>query len=119
VTIYFNDWITPTLEKFAALSEKVAALQPQQSITQAQYDAVNSERDEIRNNYNINGSPAAKKVDNLYNALSTADKATLKGTEFELSAVTTKLRAALAFSQDLKQKLQELQPKIEGRGEGE
>jgi hypothetical protein len=55
--VFLNEYLNPSGRGFQALLEKIAALQNQQTITQAQYDAVNSERDAIRNTYNINGAP--------------------------------------------------------------
>jgi len=119
VTAYFNEYLNPTIQKFEALNSKLAALENQQTITQAQYDVLNSERDAIRNNYNINGVPKATALIDLYNSLPASDQATIKNTEFSVSVITAKIQEAVAFSAAQKERLYALSLKIEGRGEGE
>jgi hypothetical protein len=118
-TAYLNEWLLPTGQKFEALNSKITALENQQTITQAQYDALNSERDAIRNDYNVNGVPKATALSDLFNTLSASDQATVKTTEFSINAISTKIQAIVAFSTQVKEKLYALSLKIEGRGEGE
>jgi hypothetical protein len=101
------------------LDPKFAALENQQTITQAQYSALNSERDAIRNNYNINGVPKATELVEIYNSLSAEDQATVKSSEFSINILTQKVQDGAAFSTTQKERLYALQSKIEGRGEGE
>lgn len=119
VTAFFNDWLSPTEQKFAALDPKIAALENQQTITQSQYNALNSERDAIRNYYNINAIPKATALVDLYNSLPASERATINGTEFSVSAIASKVQAAAAVSAQQKERLYALSLKIEGRGEGE
>jgi hypothetical protein len=119
VTAYFNEYLDPTIQKFEALNSKFAALENQQTITQAQYDALNAERDAIRNNYNINGLPKVIALIDLYNSLPTSEQATIKGTEYSVNVITAKVQEAAAFSASQKERLNALSLKIEGRGEGE
>lgn len=119
VTAYFNEYLDPTIQKFEALNSKFAALENQQTITQAQYDALNAERDAIRNNYNINGLPKVTALIDLYNSLPTSEQATIKGTEYSVNVITAKVQEAAAFSASQKERLNALSLKIEGRGEGE
>ena len=118
-TIFFNDFLTPLIQKLQALDPKFAALENQQTITQAQYSALNSERDAIRNNYNINGLPRATELVEIYNSLGAEDQATVKSSEFSINILTQKVQDAAAFSASQKQRLYALSIKIEGRGEGE
>jgi hypothetical protein len=119
VTAYFNEYLDPTIQKFEALNSKFAALENQQIITQAQYDALNAERDAIRNYYNINGLPKVIALIDLYNSLPTSEQATIKGTEYSVNVITAKVQEAAAFSASQKERLYALSQKIEGRGEGE
>jgi hypothetical protein len=118
-TIFFNDFLNPLIQKLQALDPKFAALENQQTITQAQYSALNSERDAIRNNYNINGLPKATELVEIYNSLNAEDQATVKSSEFSINILTQKVQDAAAFSAAQKQRLYALSLKIEGRGEGE
>jgi hypothetical protein len=119
VTEFFNNYLNPTEQKLAALDPKFAVLENQQTITQAQYDALNAERDAIRNYYLINGVPKVSALSELYNLLSTADKAIVKNLEFAISAVAAKVQSGTALSTQQRQRLNALSLKIEGRGEGE
>jgi len=118
-TAYFNNYLNPTGQKLAALDSKFAALENQQTITQAQYDALNSERDAIRNYYNINGLPLVTAIVDSFATLPAMEQATIKGTEFSVDAIAAKVQATLALSTQQKQRLYALSQKIEGRGEGE
>jgi len=118
-TAYFDNYLDPTAQKLAALDPKFAALENQQTITQAQYDALNSERDAIRNYYNINGVPVATAIVESFASLPASEQATINGTEFSVSAISAKIQTTLALSTQQKERLYALQSKIEGRGEGE
>ena len=118
-TIFFNDLLNPSIQKLQALDPKFAALENQQTITQAQYSALNSERDAIRNDYNINGIPKATELVEIYNSLNAEDQATVKSSEFSINILTQKVQDAAAFSAAQKQRLYALSLKIDGRGEGE
>jgi len=118
-TIFLNDWLNPSIQKLQALDPKFAALENQQTITQAQYDALNSERDAIRNNYNINGIPKAKELVDIYNNLDAEGQKTIRASEFSINSITEKIQAGAAFSASQKERLYVLSQKIEGRGTGE
>ena len=117
-TVFLNEYLNPSGRGFQALLEKIAALQNQQTITQAQYDAVNSERDAIRNTYNINGAPKATELGEIYNSLSETEKRALAG-PYVLRSIADKVLAGAALSRETGQQLKALSQKIEGRGEGE
>ena len=117
-TVFLNEYLNPSGRGFQALLEKIAALQNQQTITQAQYDAVNSERDAIRNTYNINGAPKATELGEIYNSLSETEKRALAG-PYVLRSIADKVLAGAALSRETGQQLKALSLKIEGRGEGE
>ena len=116
--MFINEYLNPSGRGFQAVLEKIAALQNQQTITQAQYDAINSERDAIRNTYNINGAPKATELGEIYNSLSETEKRALAG-PYVLRSIADKVLAGAALSQQTRQQLNALQVKIEGRGEGE
>lgn len=118
-TAYFNNYLNPTGQKLAALDPKFAALENQQTITQAQYDALNSERDAIRNYYNINGLPVVTAIVDSFATLPVGEQATIKSTEFSVDAIAAKVQATLALSTQQKQRLYALSLKIEGRGANE
>ena len=117
-TVFLNEYLNPSGRGFQALLEKIAALQNQQTITQAQYDAINSERDAIRNTYNINGAPKATELGEIYNSLSETEKRALAG-PYVLRSIADKVLAGAALSRETGQQLKALSLKIEGRGEGE
>jgi hypothetical protein len=118
-TIFLNDWLSPSIQKLQALDPKFAALENQQTITQAQYDALNSERDAIRNNYNVNGIPKAKELVDIYNNLDAEGQKTIRASDFSINSITEKIQAAAAFSSQQKERLYALSQKIEGRGDKE
>lgn len=118
-TIFLNDWVNPTAQKLAALDSKFSALENQQTITQAQYDALNAERDAIRNNYNINGVPLGRQAIELFAKLSVEEQVKIRGTELDTKTITAKAQAGAALSASQKERLYALSQKIEGRGEGE
>ena len=118
-TIFFNDFLNPSVQKLQALDPKFAALENQQTITQAQYDALNSERDAIRNNYNVNGLPKANELVEIYNNLDAEGQKTIRASEFSINILTQKIQAAAAFSAQQKERLYALSQKIEGRGANE
>lgn len=118
-TIFFNDYLNPSVQQLQALDPKFAALENQQTITQAQYDALNGERDAIRNNYNVNGLPKANELVDIYNNLDAEGQKTIKSSEFSINILTTKIQAGAAFSASQKERLYALSQKIEGRGANE
>jgi hypothetical protein len=107
-TIFLNDWLSPSIQKLQALDPKFAALENQQTITQAQYDALNSERDAIRNNYNVNGIPKAKELVDIYNNLDAEGQKTIRASDFSINSITEKIQAAAAFSSQQKEREQQL-----------
>ena len=118
-TAFLNDLFIPAGQKIEAINPKIAALENQQTITQAQYDAINSERDAALNNYVINVVPNGSALIELYNALPITEQAIIKDTELSVSAITIKIQAIQALSTQQKERLYALSLKIEGRGEGE
>ena len=118
-TIFFNDYLNPSVQKLQALDPKFAALENQQTITQAQYNALNSERDAIRNYYNINGLPKANELVDIYNNLDAEGQKTIKASDFSINSITKKIQDAAAFSTLQKERLYVLSQKIEGRGDKE
>ena len=118
-TTFFNDYLNPSVQNLQALDPKFAALENQQTITQAQYDALNSERDAIRNNYNVNGIPKAKELVDIYNDLDAEGQKTIRASEFSINILTQKIQAGAAFSAQQKERLYALSQKIEGRGANE
>ena len=118
ITAFINDWLSPAEQKTAALDPKFSALENQQTITQEQYDAINSERDTIRNDFNANGAPVGTEALTLYNNLSASEQAKVDGTDLSGPAVRTKIQALYALSAQQKERLYALQSKIEGQGQG-
>ena len=118
-TAFFDNYLDPTALRLAALEPKFAVLEMQQTITQAQYNALNSERDAIRNYYNINGAPVVTAIVESFATLPASEQTTIKGTEFAVGAISAKIQTTLALSTQQKERLYALQSKIEGRGEGE
>jgi hypothetical protein len=118
-TAFLNDLFIPAGQKFEAINPKIAALENQQTITQAQYDTINSERDAALNNYIINVVPKGSVLIELYNALPTSEQAIIKDTELSVGAITIKIQAVQALLTQQKERLYALSLKIEGRGEGE
>jgi hypothetical protein len=116
---YVNNWLLPLVEKLQALDPKFAALENQQTITQQQYDALNAERDAVRNNYNINGIPLLAEIGNLYNSLSNTDKKTISDGTLSYATLKDKNNQLAVLSRQQKERLYTLSQKIEGRGEGE
>jgi len=119
ITEFLNNYLNPAGQTFVALDSKISALENQQSITQAQYDAINSERDAARNNYNTTGITKGKEAYALFGNLSGSEQATVKGTDVDINKITEKIQSIAAFSRQQKEKLYTLSLKIEGRGANE
>ena len=117
--IFFLNYLQPFYTKLQSLEPKFAALQNQQSITQAQYSALSAERDAIRNDYSINGQPKAVELFNIYQSLSLPDKSVIKGGAFDINGIAQVIQATIAQSGLQRERLDVLSQKIEGRGEGE
>ena len=118
-TAFFNNYLNPAGQKLLALDSKFSALENQQTITQAQYDALNGERDAIRNDYNINGIPKVSAIVDSFATLSAGEQAKITGTEFSVNSIASKVQSIVAISTQQKERLYALSQKIEGRGEGE
>jgi hypothetical protein len=118
-TAFLNALFMPAEQKFEAINPKIAALQNQKIITQAQYSAINSERDAALNNYVINVVPKGAELIELYGTLPAAEQAIIKNTALSVDAITTKVQAIQALLTEQKEQLYALSLKIEGRGEGE
>lgn len=117
--MFILEYLTPFFTKLQALEPKFAALANQQTITQDEYTALNSERDAARNDYNINGVPKAVELVEIWNSLPSLDKSTVRGGPFDLKEIVSGLQAVAEYSKSLKEQLYTLSQKIEGRGEGE
>ena len=118
-TAFFNNYLNPAGQKLTALNSKFSALENQQTITQAQYDALNSERDAIRNDYNTNGIPKVSAIVDSFKTLSASEQAKITGTEFSVNSIASKVQAIVAISTQQKERLYQLSLKIEGRGANE
>lgn len=116
---YNSTYLSPAIIAFASVKSKIEALMNQQSITQQQYDAVNNEFQTARLAYNTKGSSAASELLNLYGRLTAGQQKTVDASDNSPSKLTTILNNALAQSSQIKELLNQLSLKIEGRGEGE
>jgi hypothetical protein len=96
----------------AALSQKISVLENQQTITQAQWDAVNSEREKIRDDYNNIGLPTiVGPVTELYNSSLPAVQRAFRD---KLLLTQKFLQQILAQGPVLNERIKALKPKIEG-----
>jgi hypothetical protein len=116
--IFIQNYLQPYYTKLQALEPKFAALQNQQSITQAQYNALSAERDAIRNDYNINGLPKSVELAIIYAVLPELDKNVIKGGPYDVNTIAKTVQATTTYSNLQKEKLSALSQKIEGRREG-
>lgn len=119
VVSWKDTYYLPTTSKLEAISQKIAALQNQQSITQAQYNAINSERDAVRNYYNSTAIPAVAEISDYYASLSYDDRITASNGPYSQSKIRSFLDTVLAMSTTQKEQLYALSLKIEGRGANE
>jgi hypothetical protein len=118
-TAFFNNYLNPAGQKLTALDPKFSALENQQTITQAQYDALNSERDAIRNDYNTNAVPKVSAIVDSFKTLPADEQAKITGTEFSVNSIASKIQAIVAIAAQQKERLYALSLKIEGRGANE
>lgn len=116
---YNSTYLSPAVVAFASVKSKIEALMNQQSITQQQYDAVNNEFQTARLAYNTKGPSAAAEVFSLYDRLTAAQQKTLDKSDNSPSKLTTIINNTLAQSSQIKELLNQVSLKIEGRGEGE
>jgi hypothetical protein len=116
---FINQHVLPFGAKLQALDSKFAALQNQQTITQAQYNALGAERDAIRNDYGVNGIPKGLELAQLFDSLPELDKAAVRALGLNIGEIAKTVQAAIIYSNLQKERLYVLSQKIEGRGEGE
>jgi|694.fasta_scaffold02880_3 hypothetical protein len=116
---FINQHVLPFGAKLQALDSKFAALQNQQTITQAQYNALGAERDAIRNDYSVNGIPKGLELAQLFDSLPELDKAAVRALGLNIGEIAKTVQAAIIYSNLQKERLYVLSQKIEGRGEGE
>lgn len=114
-----NEYINPVGIAFQAIKAKLAALANQQSITQAQYDAVNNEYQTARQTYNAGGPALAGEVIALYGRLNKAQQQVVSGELNDPFRITNLVQYNVQTGKEIKDQLYELSLKIEGRGEGE
>jgi hypothetical protein len=118
-TKLINEYINPVGISFQSIKTKLAALANQQSITQAQYDAINNEYQNARLAYNAGGPSLAGEVIALYGRLNKAQQQVVSGALNDPSRITNLVQYNLQASKEIKDQLYQLSLKIEGRGEGE
>lgn len=118
-TKLLNEYINPAGIGLEAVKTKIAALANQQSITQAQYDAVNNEFQNIRQTYNATAPALGGEVINLYDRLSKAQQQVVSGALNDPTRITNLIQYIVKMSKEIKEQLYQLSLKIEGRGEGE
>lgn len=116
---YNSTYLSPAVVAFESVKSKIEALMNQQSITQQQYDAVNNEFQTARTAYNIKGPAAASEVFSLYGRLTPGQQKTVDASDNSPAKLTTILKNTLAQSSQIKELLNQLSLKIEGRGANE
>jgi hypothetical protein len=114
-----NEYINPVGISFQSIKTKLAALANQQSITQAQYDAINNEYQNARQAYNVGGPSLAGEVIALYGRLNKAQQQVVSGALNDPFRITNLVQYQVQISKEIKDQLYQLSLKIEGRGEGE
>jgi hypothetical protein len=114
-----NGYINPAGISLEAIKTKVAALANQQTITQAEYDAINNEFQTTRQTYNSGGPALAGEVINLYDRLTKSQKRVVDGALNNPVRITSLVQYNVQQSKEIKDQLYQLSLKIEGRGEGE
>ena len=114
-----NEYINPAGISLQAIKAKIAALANQQSITQAQYDAINNEFQTTRQTYNAGGPALAGEVIALYGRLNKAQQQVVAGELNDPVRITNLVQYNVQQSKEIKDQLYQLSLKIEGRGEGE
>lgn len=116
---YNSTYLSPAIVAFETVKSKIEALMNQQSITQQQYDAVNNEFQTARLAYNTKGPAAATEIFSLYDRLTSGQQKIIDSSDNSPSKLTTILKNTLAQSTQIKELLNQLSLKIEGRGAGE
>jgi hypothetical protein len=115
-----NQYINPAGRAFKAIDSKLSALENQQSITSAAWEAINNEFQQARAAYNAGGPTLAGEVSSAFDRLTPAQKIV----SLEQSPISpAKLNGAITYltsqSTQIKERLYQLSLKIEGRGAGE
>ncbi len=114
-----NEFINPVGISFQSIKTKLAALANQQTITQAQYDAIYNEYQTARDTYNAGGPALAGEVVDLYGRLNRAQQQVVRGELNDPVRLTNLVQYNVQQSKEIKDQLYQLSLKIEGRGEGE
>lgn len=114
-----NKFIVPAGQGLEAVQTKVAALANQQTVTQAQYDAVNNEFQQLRQAYNARGPALAGEVLNLFDRLTKTQQSIINAAQNSPVRITNFVQQIVQLSKEIKEQLYQVALKIEGRGEGE
>ena len=118
-TTWFEQYLNPAIAAFNSVLSKLSGLQNQQSISQQAYDAVNNEFQTARQAYNVKGPALAGETTDIYSRLTVAQQKTIDATSTSPSAVIGALKATVEKSKLIKEQLNQLSLKIEGRGANE
>jgi hypothetical protein len=117
-TPWINQYLNVYYRRLSELESKVTALQNQQTITQAEWDAVDSERESIKTFKNEEVLPKLKELATLWDSLTTRLRNTIisgSGSRYDLTgSLINKFDYAFNLAAELKQKIDALKTKIEG-----
>lgn len=115
-----NQYINPAGRAFKSVDTKLSALENQQSITSAAWEAINNEFQQAREAYNIGGPALAGEVFSAFGRLTPAQqKVSLEESPISTAKITSAVTYLASQSKQIKERLYQLSLKIEGRGANE
>jgi hypothetical protein len=115
-----NQYINPAGRAFKSVDTKLSALENQQSITSATWEAINNEFQQAREAYNIGGPALAGEVFSAFDRLTPAQqKVSLEQSPISTAKITSAVTYLATQSKQIKERLYQLSLKIEGRGANE
>lgn len=118
-TDLINNVINPVGKSLQSVDVKISALENQQTITQAEYDAVLDELTAARAKYNTSGGAKYAEARAIYVKLPDWAVRVIDAGPFSPIALVAKATYLVTTSRTLRERMQVLGTKIEGRGEGE
>ena len=118
--IYINQYLNPAGRGVFEIESKLSALENQQTISPAAFSAIDGEYQQIRDTFNGNARvQASVQYLEAFNKLTASQRSTANQLSTGPKNVQAKQALIIDKSGDIKQRLNKLKLKIEGRGEGE
>ena len=118
--IYINQYLNPAGRNLFEIEAKLSALENQQTISPAAFSAIDGEYQQVRDTFNSNARvQASVQYLEAFNKLTQIQRGNVNQLPTGPKNVQAKQALLIDKSGDIRQRINKLKLKIEGRGEGE